>query len=866
MSILDEIVSWSSTLPTWQGDAIRRLFSKHELDNTDLDELFVLLRREHGLSVEADIQPIVLTQDDIPQFQNNSELTTLSAIKNLENVNALASHKELSFGSDGLTVIYGDNGSGKSGYTRVLKKACRARDDEIILPNLNEQSTGETVANAVFTISRDGEISECAWQSNLPAPVELSSVAIFDSKCARLYLDNEDDYSFVPYGMDVFSKLAEVCNTLKQKVNGELERTKVDMSIFSALQQTTTLAASFINNLSADTEPGVVTNFTTFTDENEKRLVELGKYLRESNPSQRLQELSQAILRVGHYKDKVLAVEEKFGKTELSNLYTLSEAYWTAKTAADIARNSFSSGEDLLEGTGGEAWNKLFEAARAFAVESHKHCEFPSFHENDKCPLCQQEMDQGDIARMKRFDQFIQSHTETELIISRTSLNEPYKRIVANQVIFELDENSLSELELFSPGIRADLQSLQSEFEQLRILIESATKSRDWSGVAPLSSTLAGKFLDVENAINNEISALNGILKDDQRAVFETEFAELSALKTVCDSRSVVLDQYDALKKEKRLQAALRQLYTSSISRKATLISQQYISDELQNTLNSEFQKLRLSRINVKLQSRTSGGRTLHKLVLDLPQSGAMGNTLSEGEQRAISIASFLAECCVQEHNGAIVFDDPVSSLDHKNRERIAERLVDESANRQVIVFSHDLFFINLLLARAERSGISMHTQRLSRTSDGFGVPSDELPFQGLNTRRRISKLRNSHQQIDALHRRNEEDHCYTKTREAYRDLRDTWERAVEEVLFQKVVQRFEKGVSTQRLRGVVVEDSDYETIDKGMTKASNFSHDNAQTIGISVPEPDELLEDINELDNWRRDVCGRLGVVRNRR
>ena len=43
------------------------------------------------------------------------------------------------------------------------------------------------------------------------------------------------------------------------------------------------------------------------------------------------------------------------------------------------------------------------------------------------------------------------------------------------------------------------------------------------------------------------------------------------------------------------------------------------------------------------------------------------------------------------------VFDDPVSSLDHRHRDRVAERLAEEGKTRQVVVFTHDMAFLLLL-------------------------------------------------------------------------------------------------------------------------------------------------------------------------
>ena len=49
-------------------------------------------------------------------------------------MNALAENQTLKFAA-GLTVVYGDNGAGKTGYIRILKQACRARGREQILGN-----------------------------------------------------------------------------------------------------------------------------------------------------------------------------------------------------------------------------------------------------------------------------------------------------------------------------------------------------------------------------------------------------------------------------------------------------------------------------------------------------------------------------------------------------------------------------------------------------------------------------------------------------------------------------------------------------------------------------------------------------------
>jgi len=149
MPILKEILTWSQGLPAWQSDAIARLFAKEELSNDDMEDLFALLKTEHGIADPKGRKANKLRADQIPVGATSAAQIRLLAMKDLRHVNAIAANTRLPFAPEGLTVIYGDNGSGKSRYSRVLKRACRARDQrEPIHPNasLSPSQAGEPAA------------------------------------------------------------------------------------------------------------------------------------------------------------------------------------------------------------------------------------------------------------------------------------------------------------------------------------------------------------------------------------------------------------------------------------------------------------------------------------------------------------------------------------------------------------------------------------------------------------------------------------------------------------------------------------------------------------------------------------------------
>jgi hypothetical protein len=91
---------------------------------------------------------------------------------------------------------------------------------------------------------------------------------------------------------------------------------------------------------------------------------------------------------------------------------------------------------------------------------------------------------------------------------------------------------------------------------------------------------------------------------------------------------------------------------------------------------------------------------------------------LSQGEQKAVALADFLTEVGLNVANAGIVLDDPVTSQDHERKDHIAQRLVDEATTRQVVLFTHDLVFLNQIILKAEIRGIDVQSHWIDRDTD----------------------------------------------------------------------------------------------------------------------------------------------------
>lgn len=865
MTIIQEIHAWSKRLPAWQQDAIARLYQDRTFSAADLDDLYALAKADAGIPDPDGRKPKRLEDAQIAPPADPARIVELAAIKELANVNALANGGSVPISLAGLTVIYGENGAGKSGYSRVFKHACRARDRrEPILPNANLDPKAAGVAQAVFEAVIDGVVTDLAWQHGTTAPEPLSDISIFDSHCARAYIDNHGDFAYAPYGLDILEGLAGACNKLKARATQEKTANVPSDAAYAALANEQTAVATALLGIPTKTKFEHIEALSTLSQIEQDRLALLTKTLAEADPKQKAQALRQKATRLSGLKDRIATAIALIDDEKINQLKRLIDKSKAAKASAELAAAEFKQTPGQLAGTGGEEWKALFEAARDFAKVSHPGHEFPGFPEDAACPLCQNRLGQEGAARLVQFDTFIKRAAEKAAKEARETAATAYRAIqhAALDVMFR--DGLVEELTEIDPALTAECSSMQECLNSRQSsVLQAAAAELQWEEVLVLPADPRPGLVRIIEGLQDQATALEATADEKVRAEMSVEKRELDARIRLGEVKAAVLEAVAKHEVCRKLQACIDGLDTRAISRKSTELSRTTANQELADALNEELKHLKVHQLQVVMKPESPGGKTQFKLVLQLPGGGTPAAILSEGEQRAIAIASFLAEIKLGKGRGGIVLDDPVSSLDHRRRWEVAERLALESLTRQVIVFTHDIYFLCILEQKVAELGAVLTKNYIRRTAQGYGVHSQDLPFDVLGTKERIGRLRLMLEDVRKAHKAGDEDSHRKLTSEVYGDLRLAWERCIEEVLFNESIQRFGEGVSTQRLKRVVVTDDDYREIDAGMTKSSKFEHDAAMRVGrLPVPDPDELSGDIEKLDTWRKAVIQRREQV----
>ncbi len=844
------VVSWLHTQQNWLQETALRILEKGILEDSDIHEVVEYLKTREGQQVSSSRSFPGISGE---ASGNSIHLDCICEVKGVDNLNP---RTPLEFGKGNLTVVYGNNGSGKSGYTRILKKAFGKPYAVALKSNVFQAVPAEK--HCIINYSINGESKSVQWLTEAPAIDDLTDIDIFDSASGKLYLNEETETSYTPPLIALFEDLVGASNRIGKHLEEEEERLVCQLPHIAEHFKTTTAGKTYLGLSPTHTEASL-SSILIWTDEDEQAKKSLLERLATKNPS----DLAKTIRQQKQQVDQLTSTLEKailaLSKEACERILSLKkDAIEKRKIAEDGAKAQTS--QSKLDGIGSETWRAMWQAARSYSVEhAYPQQEFPNTEEEALCVLCHQTLSPDAKQRMQDFDAYVQG----ELELAAKKAEEAYNAVIQALVVAPSEESLLSIIQAAGLDIDDWKQPILDNWKSISaktIELNNATEESVVEGIE-LPYPIMIETLDTYSK-ELETSALQ--YEEDAKS-FNREEAEGALLQL--QAKEWTSQQAEAIKLElqrlinlAKIEAWKRLTNTTAISRKAGELSTTLITDAYIHRFNDELDKLGATKIKAAL-SKTGARRGVvkHKVHLEgLDPRVSIAEILSEGEQRIVSLAAFLADVTGKAIPVPFIFDDPISSLDQDFEYLVAIRLGQLARDRQVIVFTHRLSLFGALEDVARKIGDKWKDKNLYQISiESFagstGHPTDKAVWMK-NTNGANNILLEQMRDAEIIFAEQGIATYKIYAQSLCSNFRKLIERTVEDDLLSQVVRRHRRSVTTDnRLKELPkINQSDCEYIDGLMTKYSTYEHSQSSETPVFIPDPEELRKDIEDLKAWR--------------
>lgn len=847
MAIYQDILDWSINKPSFIRDALRRLITTTTLTQNDINELVLLVKKECG-DTTITLNPNPLNNSHIPTTNTPSgNYPKLISLSNPVNICALHNQGNLQFPNMGLTVVYGNNGSGKSSYSRILRKLCWSRNPGIALKK-NVFNPSVSRQQVDFIVEDNGSNVSFTWTENSPSNPVLNSIFVFDNDCGDIYINNENPTQYKPVGIDVLEKLITTYTSIHQVLASSIASFNTQKPVLPQNLLQTSFAQWYgtIENL----QRAIVDSQIRFTQTDANRKLELTNLTTSQNPQQNITTLTNQRTRINGYIQQFLQIETLLNEQNINELRANRNMLESVSQAYQIATTELHN-VNTLEGFGTSPWRTLWEAAKNYAHSSNLSDgqNFPSSVSLEKCVLCQQELNETAQQRLTTFSQFVLNDISTQLNSINSTIQQKtrsYNSLTVPPI------ESLAELEQIIPNFRENYNQFSNSVVTFKNSIVAFLQN---GGELNINlQTLTPSLANIIPRIDADITQNNQLLQN--RSSLVAELNELTTREFLFNCKATILQYFDEYKYKSWINRCQSQLSTTGISRKiGELMENQAVSLQHQEFAShlTFFNRDLANKVLIS-RTRTSQGNTYQRCGLN-GINEPMNSILSEGEQKIIALSNFLAECTIDNRLNTIIFDDPVTSLDMDYRDLIANKIVQLSQTRQIVVFTHDLSFLRLLIDTHKALTTTDCTViGINKYNNISGIVTDEIPYLAKNVQERIDSIRRILNEHDALaltdaHGRE------TKLDSARKRFRMLLERSVEEVLSNKTYERFNKNIHLKKgnlSSYIVTEQTDVDFLLNLFGKYSVTEHDGGTSTIPQLPTKTEIEQDIRNYSTWK--------------
>lgn len=843
-----EVKKFADGLPYWAKFLAEKIMTGNAISDNDIDTSHTYLLEQLKLKDETE-QPEISIDYNAENSGNYKTDLLLTKLENVEGVNALTENQTIEF-SPNLTIVYGANGSGKSGYVRLLKDVFYSKAPEPILPNIHIDS-GHKPINAKFTFKSNNAENclEFADKEN----AEFEQFAVFDGNSVLKHLENKNEFEFRPAGLSFFADYTNAIIRVEQKLNADIQTKQIGNTAndLSALFDGNSEIKALVQNLNANTNIDDLKKHTPFSDEDKSQKEAIQKQYDElllaSKGKEKEIKTLESIKSLLVQNKQVIEKLNQYFTTETIGKVKIAISDCVSKEATAKSEGIENFKTDKIENVGTTEWKNFIVSTEEFAkTQKAENIVYPE--NGDNCLLCQQPLSDEAQKLISSYWTFIKSVAEQNAKQAQEKLDkakENYEKL--NFDLFSQDNTLTVWLTEKYPS---ELETFNQKLSEQKTLAKNV--------IADIQSKIANERAEIQisikqhTAIETAIDTLIKNLKEDEQS---KELEKLLDSKTFLEHKEKFNTHFSKFDTFVNNQVWIKKAGKADYSkRKITetekALSNKYFNQKYIDAFNEECKKLN-GNFGIDINHTGTAGKSYRQLKLKGKNPNVV---LSEGEQKVIAIADFLAEMHLSEVNKGVIFDDPVTSLDERRKSEIAERLAQEALQKQVIIFTHDLVFVSSLIGHCKEKNTTNDChwiENIGGNQPGTiwlrNTPSFEKDYKT------SGKAQGYYDEAKKSAPEQRED----KIKNGFAALRTSYETQVVFGLFKGVVQRFEERVSVDSLKSVFFTTEIRDEILDSFYQCCRYmeGHSHSDKYAYKKPELENLNEEIQRFNAIKKKI-----------
>ena len=841
------LIDWANGQDAWVRYLVGEvLSSKQYLDASVLDEAYGYLLVEKELKAGSRPRvPLLRASDEVEEGVETLRLIRLGGV---EGVNALASGQEVAF-NPCLTLLFGENAAGKSGYVRVLKRLAAVRSPDRVLPNLLAKGD-EKPQGATVTYKIDGKERTHQWKGEAGVS-PFTRLTVFDAEAVSIHLDEDLAYVYTPKDLALFRIVHDAIDSVQQRLDTARAAILPSRNPFTSLFERGTSVYSRMETLGPQTGLEELKSLATVSEQEVKQLPQLRSKvdaLRSQTDELRLRSATSEMNLVTRI-DYICATVAAFAWGE----------YARCLRAVDTARKKHESAtvtafaDVTIPGVLSAEWRSFVEAGETY-IRSLPQGDYPT--EGAPCSYCNQPLQASAVSLIQKYRDFTNNQLKKAVTSAEgelDTLSSPLLHLALRGIDDGIvtrntasDDNVPEEFGLARELIDT-LVEVQKKVRNAET-IEVATSSK----LHALSETLGPLLRERRTVLEGLVETLRDEASDRESLLEESSY-QLRDLEARIKLQASMLEVEQYVIKAKWAASAQRvRSAFAALSRSLTVVSKaaskDLVNHDFARLFHDECRALRAPEVRLDFPGRDAQPKRRKSLV---PRH-ALSDILSEGEQKVIALADFLAEAGMPQTNAPVVFDDPVNSLDYKRLQYVVDRIVGLCSDRQVVVFTHNIWFTAELLMRFEKKPGDCKYYEVTREDETAGK-IEELRHPKWDTPAKIAKEINSRIRVAEGQSGVVRDDL---VRGAWSQIRSWCEAFIEQEVLAGVTARYRPHVrmtTLPRIRGDLLEETTAAVLPV-FEKACRMTDAHSQpleTLGIK-PSLDDLKEDWATLQKAR--------------